>query len=431
MTRPRPKQTPFPARRAWSAVAADPAATRRQAWSLSAWSTVVPALFAVMACATAGQIAPQSRDSDGRIAGLPSAAGIYLTNNVNGCNGTENLGDAAARLLSGMRETRYQHRTHVDKSEGAYDMDCSGFVDYLLKQIAPAQFATLKIEPGHTRPRAAMYFELFNRLNKSPLPGWEAIPKLGEARRGDILAWQLAASTDEPGDTGHVVIVAAAPVEQANHLYRVQVYDSSVIHHDDDSRPEGTNGVGAGVITFRVDTGGKPVGFQFNSHAHYHGEPVAIGRLVAGPGAVSVSVSVSVRGGQPLLGAVEGDAFFQRDPNGRGRSFLRVSKEDQAQGTMGGIEAKPSGKFRRARDRRSGPEGTEPTLMGGKEEILHRTGGGAELVESGNLAAVFRMGGNGDNGLSLQAVFTKLSTLFRAQFVHAGGLVIQGLKCAG
>jgi hypothetical protein len=192
---------------------------------------------------------------------------------------SENLGDAAERLLSGVRETHYQHRTRVDKSRGAYDMDCSGFVDYLLEHFAQAQFAPLRIEPGHTRPRAAMYFGLFTRLNKNPLPGWEAVPKLGEVRRGDIIAWKLAGSTDRPEDTGHVVIVAAAPVEQTTHLYRVQVYDSSVIHHDEDTRPEGTNGVGKGVITFRVDASGQPIGFQFNSHSRNHGEPIAIGRL--------------------------------------------------------------------------------------------------------------------------------------------------------
>jgi hypothetical protein len=189
---------------------------------------------------------------------------------------SENLGDAAEKLLSGVRETHYQHRTHVDRSRGAYDMDCSGFVDYLLEQIAPAQLAPLRIEPGHKRPRAAMYFDLFTRLNKSPLPGWEAVPKLGKARRGDIIAWQLTASTDGLEIPG----VAAAPVEQTTHLYRVQVYDPSVIHHDEDSRPEGTSGVGEGVITFRVDASGQPIGFQFNSQAHYHEEPIAIGRLV-------------------------------------------------------------------------------------------------------------------------------------------------------
>ena len=60
----------------------------------------------------------------------------------------------------------------------------------------------------------------------------------------------------------------------------MEVYDSSGIHHDDDSRPEGTSGVGKGVITFKVDARDEPVGFQFNSRGHFHTEAIAIGRLV-------------------------------------------------------------------------------------------------------------------------------------------------------
>ncbi len=79
---------------------------------------------------------------------------------------------------------------------------------------------------------------------QQPLPGWEAVPQLGFAQRGDIIAWELQASTQEPGDTGHVVIV------------------------------------GEGVITFRVNESGEPIAFQFNSRARFHTEPIAIGRLV-------------------------------------------------------------------------------------------------------------------------------------------------------
>ena len=249
-------------------------------WRYIVWSLLVPGIHVATASSKPAQVYTDSRDPDGRMSGLPSATGIHLANSISGLTGSENLGDAAERLLSRTRKTHYQHRTHVDRAGGVYDMDCSGFVDYLLKRIAPAQFAQLRIEPGHARPRAAMYFELFKGLHKSPLPGWEVVQNLGDARRGDIIAWQLAASTQEPGDTGHVVIVAAAPVEQTNGLYSAEVYDSSGIRHDDDSRPEGTSGVGKGVITFRVDASGEPVGFQFNSHAHFHGEPIAIGRLV-------------------------------------------------------------------------------------------------------------------------------------------------------
>ena len=192
----------------------------------------------------------------------------------------QNIADAAETLIGGIRETHYEHMTHVVQSDGIYDMDCSGFVDYLLKRVAPEQYAHLPIETGHPRPRAATYFKLFHSLPGNPVAGWKSIDQLADARRGDILAWALEPPTQKPGDTGHVVIVAAPPVSTTPREYRIPVYDSSGIRHDEDSRPEGTSGIGEGVITIRVDDRGAPVGFRFNSHAHSHLEPIAIGRIL-------------------------------------------------------------------------------------------------------------------------------------------------------
>jgi hypothetical protein len=194
--------------------------------------------------------------------------------------GDVNIAEAAENLIGEIRETHYQHKTHVVPAEGIYDMDCSGFADYLLKRVAPQQYANLPIETGHARPQAAMYFDLFQSLPVNPAPGWKSIDRLADAQRGDIIAWSLEASTQKPGDTGHVVIVASPPVPANQREYKVAVYDSSGIHHDDDSRPKATNGIGKGVITFKVDEWGIPVGFQFNSLAHFHLEPIAIGRLI-------------------------------------------------------------------------------------------------------------------------------------------------------
>jgi hypothetical protein len=194
--------------------------------------------------------------------------------------GGENIADAAEKLISDIRETHYQHKTYVVLSKGIYDMDCSGFVDYLLKRVAPQQYANLPIETGHTQPRAAMYFDLFHGLPGNPMTGWKSIDRLADAERGDIIAWSLEASTQKPGDTGHVVIVASFPILANKREYQVAVYDSSGIHHEDDSRPKATNGIGKGVITFKVDDLGAPVGFQFNSLAHFHLEPIAVGRIV-------------------------------------------------------------------------------------------------------------------------------------------------------
>jgi hypothetical protein len=233
---------------------------------------------------SAGQM-PQSDlnlyRSNGLLARRPFAD-FHLEHGDPGANNTENLADAAHRLLSEVRETHYQHKRHIDKVAGVYDMDCSEFVDYLLKRVAPEEFSQIPVVPGHVRPRAAMYFQFLNRLRQQPLVWWQAVYRLGDARRGDIIAWELHASTQKPGDTGHVVIVASTPVLKTRDLCAVEVYDSSGILHDNDSRPEHTSGVGRGVITFRINQSGEPIAFQFNSRANFHTEPIAIGRLVGG-----------------------------------------------------------------------------------------------------------------------------------------------------
>jgi len=148
--------------------------------------------------------------------------------------------------------------------------------------VAPAQFAQLPIESGHTRPRAQVYYDLLHSLRQTPLPGWESVQRLADARRGDLLAWKRAALVEGKGDTGHVVIVAGPPATESDGTVRVEVYDSSASRHDFDSRAEGTNGVGQGVITFRVDSRGEPIAVRFNAGADFKKKPIAIGRLAAG-----------------------------------------------------------------------------------------------------------------------------------------------------
>jgi hypothetical protein len=253
---------------------------------VAVFSRLIPqtvTIVSIFVGSSAGQMPQSDLDlswSNGLLASRPFAD-AHLEDGDPGANSTENLADAAQRLLSEVRETHYQHNRHIDKVAGAYDMDCSEFVDYLLKRVAPEQFSQIPVEPGHVRPRAAMYFQFLKRLRQQPLIGWQAVYQLGDAQRGDIIAWELHASTQEPGDTGHVVIVASKPVLKTRDLYAVKVYDSSGVVHDNDSRPEHTSGVGSGVITFRINQSGEPIAFQFNSRANFHTEPIAIGRLVS------------------------------------------------------------------------------------------------------------------------------------------------------
>ncbi|WP_334798878.1 hypothetical protein [Nostoc sp.] len=189
------------------------------------------------------------------------------------------LAIAAKHILNTMRETHYTHKTFVDKINGVYDLDCSGFVGYVLNQIAPEYLALIPKEPKQPRPRAFKYYEYFHQLQQhsTSVREWKAINQLMDAMPGDIIAWAMEPIT-EHADTGHVMFVAAKPVMNSNGTVSVTVYDSSAIRHNDDTRSPDSTGIGCGTIVFRVDTNGAPVAFQFNTRVKFHQLPIAIGR---------------------------------------------------------------------------------------------------------------------------------------------------------
>ncbi|MFZ0505939.1 MAG: hypothetical protein WAM44_19605, partial [Chthoniobacterales bacterium] len=182
----------------------------------------------------------------------------------------QSLADAAEEDLHLIKETHYQHKTHIDKTAGVFDVDCSGFVDHLLKQVAAQTYDRLPIEPGHTRPRAEVYYQFFVELAQTPKPGWKAVSRFAELRRGDLIAWKKETAAQETGDTGHVMVVAAAPSRLGNGSYRLTVYDSTKSPHDNDTRAPGIDGIGRGDLFFYVNAQDAPIAFQFSSQRHVH-----------------------------------------------------------------------------------------------------------------------------------------------------------------
>jgi hypothetical protein len=191
----------------------------------------------------------------------------------------QGLADAAEQDLRLVRETHYQHKTHIDKTAGVFDLDCSGFVDHLVKQVAREQYDQLPIEPGHTRPRAEVYYHFFVELARTPEPGWKAVSRFAELRRGDLIAWKKETAAQETGDTGHVMVVGAAPTRLGNGSYRLTVYDSTNSPHDNDTRAPGADGIGRGDLFFYVNAQDAPIAFQFSSQRQVHDAPISMGRL--------------------------------------------------------------------------------------------------------------------------------------------------------
>jgi len=194
----------------------------------------------------------------------------------------ERIGNRAEHIVHTLRHTHYQHHEHIDVATGTYDVDCSGFVSFVLEQVAREHLRVIPKESGWKIPRAFKYEEFFNSLPSHPEKGWRAIPDLAQVVRGDIVAWSLPSHLGKEEDTGHVFVVAAAPIQLEAGLLAFRVCDSSTVRHYQDSRAETGGafhtGVGTGTIHFKVDGAGKPRSFQFGPGDKFHSVPIAMGR---------------------------------------------------------------------------------------------------------------------------------------------------------
>lgn len=163
--------------------------------------------------------------------------------------------------------TTYSHTNYIDVETGSYDVDCNGFVGFVLDEAAPEHLHQIRPEPGYRWPRAYIYQRYFADLAAGGAGTWIQVLRLADARPGDIIAWSLIEEPDLDQNTGHVMIVAEEPIDLGGATLSVRVYDSSDVIHFDDSRGQGgdspATGIGIGTIHFRVGADGSPIDFKF------------------------------------------------------------------------------------------------------------------------------------------------------------------------
>jgi hypothetical protein len=171
----------------------------------------------------------------------------------------------ALRILENTRHTKYQHDIFIDEATGTYNLDCSGFVSYLLGRVAPAHLGFIPTHGMESRLLAQDYYTFFSLLPTETTNGWRQVLSLSDVQPGDLIAWPLPPPNP---DTGHVFVVAANPVPVADDILAVMAYDASDILHYDDSRGSGPGqfrtGVGSGTFHLQINAAGIPVAFQFN-----------------------------------------------------------------------------------------------------------------------------------------------------------------------
>ncbi len=194
----------------------------------------------------------------------------------------EQLAFQAEFIVDNLQQTSYTHTENIDVDSGIYDCDCSEFVGFVLEGAAPEHYATIPKETDQPRPRAFEYYDFFSSLTPESTGGWRQIDLLGDARRGDIVAWRFA-EIEEGQDTGHVFFAGGPPIANESGFFAIRVYDSADEPHFEDTRgnAEGQfeTGVGSGFINFTVDDTGRPTAFQFAPSEQFVSLPIAIGRV--------------------------------------------------------------------------------------------------------------------------------------------------------
>ncbi len=172
----------------------------------------------------------------------------------------------AQRIISTVKSTTYQHATAIDETTHTFDVDCSGFLDYALSRSVPDAFAQLQ---GATqgRPVAQNYVTWIGSL-ATPVGRWHRVTRVLDVVPGDIIAWTKPADVVST-DTGHVMIVAGAPVKAGTNLLTVLIIDSASSGHGkaDTRTIQMSSGVGEGTVALMTDASGAPIGYHWSDES--------------------------------------------------------------------------------------------------------------------------------------------------------------------
>jgi hypothetical protein len=174
----------------------------------------------------------------------------------------------AQALLAAATTTTYTHDCLIDESTGTFDIDCSGFVDFILGEVLPPAFAALA-SATTSRPYAFDYVSFIGSLPPAGTGSWHVVTQAMSLVPGDIISWLEPAVLDSV-DTGHVMIVAGAPVmgsTAASAEADILVIDAASTGHGlmDKRTIDMTSGVGEGTVALTIDSNGAATGYRWST----------------------------------------------------------------------------------------------------------------------------------------------------------------------
>jgi hypothetical protein len=196
--------------------------------------------------------------------------------------------------------TSYRHRNTSVRWKGVNSAtasechtDCSGLLSSLLRRAYGLTKDDLNKWLGRRRPVASTYYEAIKKQNQ-----FRRLARLEEVRPGDVIAIKYDKDKNAERNTGHIMLVVAAPKRRtasAPLVSRTQQWEVTILdasrsgHGKSDTRRKRSGGFspGLGRGTFRLYTNkaGAVVGHSWSTfpksvHHSQADRPLVIGRLV-------------------------------------------------------------------------------------------------------------------------------------------------------
>lgn len=177
-----------------------------------------------------------------------------------------------ASTVNHLRYTAYElGGTRFDASRGIYILDCSSYVDHVLKSATPHAYSNLVAASGTIKPTSLEYYNFFIGLSprSQSVYHWNKVQSIAQLRPGDILVFRYKNRHHRSSVGGHVMIVMKEPKLTAG-AFSVRVADSASTGHSSDTRQPHKSGVGIGDLLLKANpVNGQPYAYAWKQGARW------------------------------------------------------------------------------------------------------------------------------------------------------------------
>lgn len=154
--------------------------------------------------------------------------------------------------VSNLRYSVYKFGgNYFNANKGVYVVDCSSFVDQLLKTASPHAYFSLVNASGADKPASQNYYQFFTQLTQSRYDFWNKVDNVSSLQAGDIVVFRYK-NHRGISTGGHVMVVMDKPVRNTD-VYFVRVADSARSRHSQDTRKAHSSGIGVGTLLIKAN----------------------------------------------------------------------------------------------------------------------------------------------------------------------------------